>query len=222
MALFLDIAVVLIIVITFVVVLLRGFIKTILDFASVVFAIVFAKMFSASFSNMFYASFNRFFSEGIGNVVSNFLSKNELPEFLEQENISELLGKYNIELANIINTENINNGFQVIVESIVGLLSYAVAFLLIFVITIIAFKILSLILCKVFKLPVLKTINKTMSLILAVVMCFVYLNLFIAFMQIIIPVVSSVYPETINATVIESTYLFKFFYGFEWIKFLVN
>ncbi len=150
------------------------------------------------------------------------MEKNELPTALNQDNLLGVLEKYNIDLANNIFSKNINNGIQVIVESIVGLLSYAIAFLLIFILTIIAFKILSIVLSTVFKLPGLKTINKTLSFVLGGGMCFIYINLFVALMQILTPVLTSVYPEYFNLSVVEETLIFEFFYNFEWIKFLVN
>ncbi len=222
MSLWLDLAIVLITVITFAVVMLRGFIKTVFDLTSVIFAIVFAKMFSAPVSNVFYDFLYKHFSESIGSVVNKFLTENALPSALNLDNLLGLLEKYNPNLANSLGSESVNNSFQTIVGSVVGLLSYAIAFLLIFVLTIIVFKVLSVVLSTVFKLPVLKTINKTLSFVLAIIMCFVYINLFVALMQIIAPVISSVYPETLNAEIIKQTFLFKFFYNFEWIKFLVN
>jgi uncharacterized membrane protein required for colicin V production len=222
MSFVLDIAVITIVLVTFVVVMLRGFIKTVLDLTSVIFAIIFAKMFSASVSNIFYGFLYKHLSSGISELINNYLEKSELPTLLEQHTLLELLGRYNVELANVINSDNVNTTLQVVVQSVIGLLSYAIAFFMIFIITIIAFKILSVVLSTIFKLPILKTINKTLSFVLSVIMCFVYINLFVAFMQIITPVISSVYPDMINLTVIEQTYLFKFFYNFEWIKFLVN
>lgn len=222
MSLWLDLAIVLITIITFAVVMFRGFIKTVFDLTSVIFAIVFGKMFSAHVSNFFYDFLYKHFSGSIESVVTKFLTENDLPSALKLDNLLTLLGKYNPDLANSLGSDGVNDGFRVIVESVVGLLSYAVAFLLIFVLTIIVFRILSVVLSTVFKLPVLKTINKTLSFVLAVIMCFVYINLFVAFMQIISPVISSVYPETLNADIIKQTFLFKFFYNFEWIKFLVN
>ena len=111
---------------------------------------------------------------------------------------------------------------QRIAENIVGLLSYAVAFLVVFIVTIILFKILGVVLSSIFKLPLLKTVNRALSLCLGGVMAFVYLMIFVAFMQIAVPVVSSVYPEFLNMDIVESTVIFEFFYNFEWIKLFVS
>ena len=142
----LDLAIVLISIITIAVVISRGFIKTILDLTSVIFAIFFAKFFASTVSSVFYNFFYKSFSDSLKKIIDNLISKNELPVVLDQDNILGILKKYNINLANTIISENIDNGIQVIVESVIGLLSYAIAFLLIFILTIVAFKILSIVL----------------------------------------------------------------------------
>ena len=103
-----------------------------------------------------------------------------------------------------------------------GILSYAVAFIAVFILTIIAFKIASVVVGGIFELPVLKTINKTLALVLAVVMSLFYVLLFIAFMQIILPYLISVYPDIINNDVINKSLIFDYLYNCEWIKIFVN
>lgn len=222
MAIALDVAVLLIIVVTFIVVMIRGFVKTVLDFASVVFAIIGAKLFAAELSDVFYKPFYNSFSEGLREVVKNIIEKGDLPALLEQHNVSEILGRYNAPLADSINSGLIEDTVLNIVQNVVGLLSYAIAFLLIFIVVYIICKLLSLLICAVFKLPVLKTINKTLSFFLALLMIFVYLNLFVAFMQIAVPIIASAYPDVVTLDTLNNTFLFKFFYNFEWIKFFVS
>jgi len=222
MAIVLDSIVVLIILGTVISVVSRGFIKTLLGFCSVIFAVIFGKIFSPVVSTWLYDILYRGTFDGINNVVSDLISENKLPSLLELDSVSNTLSKYNPELATEINSRVTDNMAQAISENIVGLLSYAVAFLVVFILTVILFKILGVILSTIFKLPVLNTINKVLSLGLGCVMAVVYLMIFSAFMQIVLPVVSSVYPEVINMTTVESTVLFEFFYNFEWIKLFVS
>lgn len=222
MSLGLDLAIVLIVVVTFAIVMIRGFIKTIFDLVSVVFAIILAKMFSATVSNMFYDFLYKHFSNTVESVVNKVLANDGISSASKIDNLLALLGDYNPSLANSIIGNDINDRFHGVVQVIVGLLSYAISFLLIFIVSLFVFKVLSTVLSKIFKLPILNVINKTLSFVLAVLMCFVYVNLFVAFMQIITPALSSVYPNLLDLEVVEQTFIFEYFYNFKWIKFLVN
>ena len=223
MAIALDIIIILIVLATFVSVVKKGFVRTILDLASFVCAWIAAKFFSPTLSSFFYDGLNKSVSDSINKVIAEQIEKNSLPEPLYESNLSAFLKEYNIN----INLDSVNNTVDGVFENtvhtisnyLISILSYALAFIVIFVLVLIAFKIASVLLGGIFKLPILNTLDKSLAIILAVIMSVIYLLLFIAFMQIIMPFLMSVYPQSFNDVVIGNTVIFEFLYNFEWLKF---
>ena len=222
MALFLDILVFLIVVLTMYKVIKKGFVRTVIDFISVIGSLIIAKIFAEPVSSFFYKGLNKVASEKINEIIEGMIKENNLPNNLEADELFKFLNKYNVDLVDMISSDAIENSVNIIAQYLVGILAYAVAFLVLFILSVVSFKILSLVLGGVFELPILKTVNKSLALVLAVVVAIVYVLLFIAIMQMIIPYFSSVYPEFINAEIIEKSFVFDYLYNFEWIKIFVN
>jgi|GEM_PF-5559790 len=222
MAFLLDFFVILIIASTVFTVVKKGFVRTVIDFASVICALVVAKMFSSSVSLFFYDGLQKVVSGKINDIIGKLIQDNNLPKNLESGELFNFLSKYNGDLADKVTVDVVENTADVITQYLVGILSYALAFLLLFILTVIVFKVASFVLGGIFELPILKTVNKTLAFILAIVISFVYVLLFTAFMQIIVPYLSSVYPDVINSEIINKTVVFGYLYNFEWVKILVN
>jgi len=221
-SIFLDLIVVLIVFSTMYTVIKKGFVRTVIDFASVICALIASKIFANPLSSFFYGILEKVTSKKINEIIENLIRENNLPKTLEEGELFEFLSKYNIDLANKVSGEAVESTMNVITQYLVGILSYAVAFIVVFILTIIAFKIASVVVGGIFELPILKTINKTLALVLAVVMSLFYVLLFIAFMQIILPYLTSVYPDVINNDVINKSLIFDYLYNCEWIKIFVN
>lgn len=222
MAIVIDLIIVLIFAFTLIGVVRRGFVKTVLDFASVICAVVFSKIFSPALAEVFY---NFLYDKGIdkvSDVIHSLLENGNLPELFELENISLLLDKYAPGLSEKISSELIDNTVTEISRHVIGLLAYVSAFFLIFVVVIIIARIITLLIDGVFKLPLLRTLNKWLAVLLGVGVSVVYVMLFVAFMQIAIPVLSIAYPEVFSIDIIESTFVFKQLTNLEWIDFFVN
>ena len=223
MAIALDIIILLIILTTFVSVVKKGFVRTILDLTSFVGAWLAAKFFSPSLSGFFFDGLSKSVSESINNMIAEKIKQNTLPEPLYESNLSAFLEKYNID----INFSAVNNTVDGMVENtvlsitnyLISILSYVLAFIVIFVLVLILFKVASVLFGGIFKLPILNTVDKTLAIILAVIISVIYLLLFIALMQIIMPFLMSVYPQFFNDTVIGNTFIFEYLYNFEWLKF---
>ena len=217
----LDILVCIIVFSTLFVVVKKGFVRTVLDLTSVVAAIILANVFSSRLSEFLYDGIFKSLSNVFNKAVSALLDNNNLPDLLESDKISSFLQKYNSGLSNKINGGFAQETADYIAGQLVGLLAYVAAFLLIFAATVIVFKLASVVFGGIFELPVLKTVNKTLAFCLGVIISAFYVLVFVAVMQIAMPVLNSVYPDIFNAAEIDKTYIFRFLYNFEWIDFLV-
>lgn len=222
MYIILDIIVVLILGLTVYTVTKRGFVKTVFDFGSLIAAIIISKFFSPALSEFFYDSLYSRISTAIGNGLRSLLDTGGLPDNLEIESLTALFEKYNIELKEIIPNDSTEATVQFIAQNIVSLLAYALAFILIFIVSLVALKIIALLIDGVFKLPVLKTINKGLGFVLGIISAAIYVLLFVALMQLAVPYLGSVYPEVFSQGAIDNTFVFRYLYNFEWVQFLVN
>ncbi len=222
MYIFLDIAAILLFVLTVYTVTKRGFVRTVFDFGSLIAAIIVAKIFSPVVSEFFYDSLYSRISSTLSSALESLLDKGELPQNLEIDSLTALFEKYNIEFNNPINPDTVENAAQYIAQNIVGLLAYALAFILIFVVSLIALKLVAWVLDGFFKLPILKTINKGLGFVLGIISAVIYVLIFIAIMQLAVPYLGSVYPEMFSQNAIERTLVFKYLYNFEWVQFFVN
>ena len=221
MSIILDLIVIIIVALTMCAVIKKGFVKTVLDFASVICAVIVAKIFAPEISLAFYNGLYDAFSLKIKEGVRAMIAENGLPEALEVENLSAFLEKYNSKLLERVSGELIESTVNIITKHLVALLSYGLAFMLVFVAVIIVFKVVSALLNGVFKLPILNQINKTLAVFLSVIIAFIYVLLFVAFMQIMMPLLSSVYPGLFGESVIENSFIFNYIYTFEWVEILV-
>lgn len=222
MYIILDIIVVLILGLTVYTVTKRGFVKTVFDFGSLIAAIIISKIFSPALSEFFYDSLYSRISTAIGNGLRSLLDTGGLPDNLEIESLTALFEKYNIELKEIIPNDSTEATVQFIAQNIVSLLAYALSFILIFIVSLVALKIIALLIDGVFKLPVLKTINKGLGFVLGIISAAIYVLLFVALMQLAVPYLGSVYPEVFSQGAIDNTFVFRYLYNFEWVQFLVN
>ena len=144
MSLVIDLIIVLIFTFTLIGVVRRGFVKTVLDFASVICAVVFSKIFSPALAEVFY---NFLYDKGIdkvSGVVHSLLENGNLPELFELENVSVLLDNYAPGLSEKISSELIDNTVTEISRHVIGLLAYVSAFFLIFVVVIIIARIITI------------------------------------------------------------------------------
>ena len=216
MVFLLDFIVVLIVGCTMFFVIKKGFIKSLMDLLSIVCSIILAKMFASQVSEIYYKIIYSHVSPKIESSIAKLTQSDKLPDMINFENLSDMISKYGL---NFVSKEDTS---EFISNSITATLSYLLAYLSIFIVVMVAFKILTPLVCMIFKLPVLKTANTLLSVVFGVVMSALYLLLFISIMQVLIPSLCSLYPDDINSEVIEKTYLFSYLYKIEWLKFFVN
>lgn len=221
MAIVLDLTVVLIFAVTLFVIIKNGFVKTVMNAAAFICALIFSKLFTPALSQIIYNGlFGRYHTK-LSEVIGTKITEGEIPIYFESIIKSNIIGKLNIDVASGV--ENVTNEASVwISKAVIGLFSWALAYLLIFVVTLIVFKLLTFVLVNVFKLPILNTVNKTLGSVLGVVVALLYVLLFVSLMQLVLPFLMSAYPETFGADIIQKSYVFSFFYNMEWLKILVN
>ena len=200
----------------------KGFVKTVFDFATVIASTIVAKIFSPKLSNFFYEKLFEGVSEKIKDVVTNLIEKKGLPEFLQSDKISGFLSKYNAGLAEKLKADFIGDTVEYVSGHVVAVLSYSLAFVIIFIAALIVLKIAAVVVCAVFELPVLKFLNKTLAFLLGIVLAAIYVLIFVAIAQLLIPVLSPLYPDIFGEGLIYKTFVFKYLYNFDWIDFLVN
>lgn len=222
MYLLLDLAVIFIFVLTVFLVTKRGFIKTVFDFGSLICAIIIAKIFTPAISALFRNTLYNKVSGTLKDVLESLMEKGELPDNLQKDSLGELLNKYNISLSGSASAETAEELLDYVVNNIVELLSYAIAFIAVFVIALIALKLAAFALDGIFKLPLLKTINKGLGFVLGLITATIYVLLFVAVIQLTAPYLGSIYPEVFGTSAINRTFIFEFLYYFEWVQFFVN
>lgn len=222
MSIVFDLIILLLVGVTLYVVVKKGFVKTVFDFATVIASVIIAKIFSPKLSDYFYEKLFEGVSEKIKDVVTDLIEKKGLPEFLQSDKISQFLTKYNADLAEKLKADFIGDTVEFISGHVVAILSYSLAFVIIFIAALIILKIVSVVVCAVFELPVLKSLNKTLAFLLGVVLAVIYVLIFVAVAQLLIPVLSPLYPNIFSEGLIDKTFVFKYLYNFDWIDFLVN
>jgi uncharacterized membrane protein required for colicin V production len=221
MSVALDVIVFLIIGLTLFFVVKKGFVKSLLELLSVVCSLILAKIFAPTVSEYFYGAFKGAIGEKIEEGFCKLLESAEASS-KANENIAFLIEKYNLDFFNIAEPSGAETAVGYFAESVTGIFSYCVAYLLVFVVVLVLFKLLTPLICLIFKLPVLKTLDKTLAFVLGVVLTIIYLTVFAAVMQLLMPSLSGIYPDVFGNEVISNTYVFKYLYNLEWLDILLS
>ena len=176
MSIILDLIILAIVIFNILTTYRRGFVKSVLDFASSILSIVFANIFSPYVSDMI------------------------LP----------------------ILTEQLTHTDKTIPETALSLFAHALAFATLFAVFSIVFKVATLFVSGIFKLPLLNGLNKTLGIILGCVKALISLFIFVGLMQLIIPLATNTGSALFSDEIVQSTFIFKYLYNIKWINFLVK
>lgn len=229
MAIALDVIIAAIILITVIVGTKRGFISAVFDFckfiASVILAFVFKDTVAGYIMNTKIfdgakASVTNALTEAISNAGGNISSSEMLAAF-EKENatllgIIELFGGSFEKAKEWISGMSGEGGnaaelaAQYIIEPASKVCSQVIAFIAIFVVSLIVLALLQKLLNLIFELPVLKQVNKTGGFIIGCVCAFLYVSLFCAAASALLSN-SELFGIVIPENIVENTVLFKFF-----------
>ncbi len=205
----------------------RGFIKSIMGICTLIAALFVAFAFTppvAKFIEEIPAV--REISEGITETIQSLTETDtqtydlqrlfsDMPDSFRQ--ILERYGADESKLAAALSPQpeadrsDVDTLASLIASPVVNAISGVLAFLLLFVVTVIALKLITWLLDMLFQLPVLKTANTMLGFVVGVISALVWLWILSALSVIFIRAMASVSPAYFNETLIENTVILKFF-----------
>lgn len=206
----------------------RGFIKSVMKLLSFGIAFFAAYTFTGDLAKVYNDQFFlSSYTDKVSNAIAPVLQKTgemfdlkklftEMPDAFKDlltrfgANVGELETSFGTSSASAETVENLSGK---IAEPIAGMISTALAFITIFVGSLIILAILTWIIDLIFKLPVLKKANKILGFILGLLLAFVYAFIFSKLAVKIIDVGVAVRPEVFNENIISNSLLLKFFSG---------
>lgn len=212
MVFLLDLAVILIAFLTIYFVVKKGFVHSLMDLLSFVGAIIIAKIFSSSVSQVFYKILHGVVSPKIEAAIAEIAYSGDIPDYLQAESLQKMISDYGLDFFNTGATADMLS------DSVTVLLAFFLAYTVLFLGVSLLFKILTPLVCSLFRLPVLKTANKILSYLFGILLAGVYLLVFASLMQVAFPFLCSLYPESLSAEMVDKTYLFGYLYNLEWVK----
>ena len=227
MSLIFDIIIVAVCILSIILGAKKGFIKSIMGMCTLIAALFLAYAFTPTLSAYVHdTEIMGNVSESIGDTIKSLSRTDEGEYNLEKmfedmpDAFRQILDRYNAnesELAGTITPEA--NATESVVDSlasaiaapVVSVISNVVSFLLIFVAAVIVLKLLTLLLDLIFQLPVLKTANTMLGVLIGIVAAlfwaWVLCPLSIAFIH----AMSSISPDLFNESVIENSVILSFF-----------
>lgn len=204
-----------------------GFIKMAVSFLKNIVALVVASMFATRLGAFLYASFFKgMFEKMTVKKITQWLGVEHGSEL----DIGPLLERKHTEFVNFIEklgfdletvTEKYNelgeSSSDVIVEYIAEPLgvtvSNAVAFIILFVLSVLAIKIVGFILGKIVKLPVLNVTNRLLGLILGVVSGIIFVFIFVALVDVLVPYIRIDGESLAAGSIEEGTMIYRHLVG---------
>jgi uncharacterized membrane protein required for colicin V production len=218
----------------------RGFIKTLLSASSFLIAIVLTVLFlspvKTALANTSLAADVR---TRVETEINGIIDTNGIKDVEELISKDSKIGEFANILEKVgLNKEDLNVKFDewkaessaqtslreklvdYIADPVVDAIITAASIVLIFFGSIILLKITAYILDKVCKLPILKTANKLLGVLMGVVLALVRIYLFVILMKILIPNGDALGIEMLSDINPDKTLLFKLFYDFNIFQFL--
>ncbi len=230
MAIALDLIILLIIVFTIIGAAKKGFIAAVFDFLKFIVSVIVAWIFKGHIST--YIMGTEIFSGAKESVTQSVttafanagenISAEEMLGVLTEENpgIVKLMQTLGISYEKIESwientatsgSENAASyAVQHIIEPAAKICSDVIAFIVIFIVSLIALWICQKILCKIFELPVLRQFNRLGGVIIGIICAFLYVSLFVSIGSALISN-SGLFGVELPQNTVESTVLFEFF-----------
>lgn len=230
MSMILDLVIIVIAIITVVTAAKRGFVKSVARIATAGISFFAAYNFSGRLGSIIYDKFLiGKFTDDVENTVNNLLVKAgenfNIAKLFEDmpEAFTELLEKFGIDVETLIakygditsgTSENVTDLSQSIASPVANATSVAIAFVGIFILSLItvslAFKLIDL-LCK---LPVLKTANGLLGGLSGVVLALFYIWIFAAIAVVVLNSITATSSSFVFSNTLENSFLLKFFFEF--------
>lgn len=207
----------------------RGFVRSVINIVTLAAAVICAYMFMPAVSDYLHEAFiGESVSAPIEDALSGMAGGNE--SGLEQlfvdspVALSELAGRYNTELADVVAyyekavadgaQELFDNLSRYISETAAQTVSDVTAFLLIFFAVWIVLKLAGWLLDLIFKLPVLSTLNRALGLLFGVICAFLYMSVLAVVIVNALPALTSVFPEQFSSATVDNTMVLKWVYEY--------
>ncbi|MBR2848479.1 MAG: CvpA family protein [Clostridia bacterium] len=205
----------------------RGFIKSVMGICTLIAALFVAFAFTPTVAvHIENVPFVREIAENITDTIQS-LSKNDggtfdlLRLFRDMpEAFRQILERYGADISKLVDAVTpsadadaaaVLDLATLIAEPVVNAITGVIAFLLLFIGSVIVLKILTWLLDLIFKLPVLKGANKFFGFVIGCFNALVWMWILSALSVIFISAMSSVSPEFFNPQLIENTVILKFF-----------
>ncbi len=202
----------------------RGFVKTVLSLVSSIAAFLVAVTFSPALADMINAKFILpAISGNIEGTVSSLTdgTSEGLAELFTKmpDTLREILTRYglgdsavsDIAASAASGESGIADVSGKIASPVATAISYAVAFLLLFVAAIIVLKLLVFIIDKIFKLPGLKTVNTLAGIVLGVIISVIFIFAYSFVAAKLTVALGSLSPNLFGQDTLDSTVIVKFF-----------
>ncbi len=230
MSLFLDILIIVVMAVTVIGGYKRGFIKSVMHFASSVLAFFAAVYFTPYLSSYLCESvFMTGISEGIAETLHSLLAVEGNALSTEQlfadmpEALTAIIERFNVDLtaftekfisSELATAETVETMSDYIARPIAEAISSVAAFLLIFIGVVIVLRIITAVIGIVFELPVLKQLNSFFGLIFGILCAVLYAMVWSTLAVSLVDALHSIDPVSFSEALIDDTFIVKMFSGF--------
>lgn len=203
----------------------KGFIKSCFGLCKYLIAFVIAHLFAPTLSEIIFDSFmydsiNRSVYNWMSDIISNAEAQLNIQEFINKfpEFITKLLENIGVSLNSLVENpesapmteEALSNIATSVSSSIAEFISTALAYVSIFVVSVIVLTILVFILDKICKLPVLKQLNKTLGCIFGIICAIINVMAVCAIITLVLNIVGIEKPELIPDIISDKTIVYNF------------
>ncbi len=227
MSLFLDVLIIVVMVLTVIGGYKRGFVKSVMHFASSIlafFAAVFFTPYLSAFlsENVFMSGISAGIAETLHSLLAidgNALSTEQL--FADMpEALTSIIERFNVDLHSFTDTfhssehateETVAEMADYIATPIAEAISSVVAFLLIFVAAVIVLRLITSVIGIVFELPVLKQLNSVLGLVFGILCAVLYAMVWSTLAVALVDALHSIDPASFSDALIDSTVIVKLF-----------
>lgn len=208
----------------------RGFFKTAIGLVGTFVALGAAVVFGGGAGDWLNAKWiENAFQSAVGDYLSNFVTTGEgAPSFTAQleklfssmpDVLREFLSRYSVTAADVqkviasaVGDEAKSAVTTAIATPLANAVSAAAGFVLVFVLALLVIRIATFVVDAVLKLPVLKSLNGGMGILLGILEGAIIMMILAGVVTYLAPFISSYIGRELNSEVINSTIVFKYFY----------
>ena len=199
----------------------RGFVRSIMGFASKIIALVVAYTFTPAVSEFIKTRFLMSpLSSSISSAIKSYVAVGEGYDFSSiSERIPDVLERYlisgediaaKVDAAGKTGEEALRYVSEQIADKVCGMIATAIAFVGLFVVTCFALWLVTVIVDAIFKLPVLRTANTVLGVVFGVFSAALIALVYCAAVSMLVGALGAVAPKYFGADVLERTIIVKY------------